>query len=149
MVYILLNAVHCLLKFVIVIVSALVVITQKYLTTFSNGSLTNARYLFPIPEGASVCAFKMELTNGSVVSGVVKDTEKAKKVFQDAVSQGEWAGLAYEITADGELTSSHNDSQKLQERRADLLVSVCNLCRRHPRRTRRHGQDHCKHILIT
>ncbi|EIW62130.1 uncharacterized protein TRAVEDRAFT_117138 [Trametes versicolor FP-101664 SS1] len=100
MVYILLNAVHCLLKLVIVIVSALVVITQKYLTTFSSGSLTNARYLFPIPEGASVCAFKMELTNGSVVSGVVKDTEKAKKVFQDAVSQGEWAGLAYEITAD-------------------------------------------------
>lgn len=149
MVYILLNAVCRLLKLPIVIVSALVVITQRYSTTSSNGSLTNARYLFPIPEGASVCAFKMELTNGSVVSGVVKDTEKAKKVFQDAVSQGEWAGLAYEITADGELTSSHNDSQKLQERRADLLVSVCNLCRRHPRRTRRHGQDHCKHILIT
>ncbi|KAI0634382.1 hypothetical protein C8Q77DRAFT_1055509 [Trametes polyzona] len=81
-------------------VSALVTMTQGYRTRFSNGRLTDARYIFPIPEGASVCAFKMELSDGSTVSGVVKDTEKAKKVFQDAVSQGEWAGLAYEITAD-------------------------------------------------
>lgn len=81
--------------------SALVVITQKYLAAFSHSHLTNARYLIPIPEGASVCAFRMQLSNGSVVSGEVKETEKAKKIFHDAVAQGEWAGLAYEITADG------------------------------------------------
>ncbi|EMD34616.1 hypothetical protein CERSUDRAFT_125208 [Gelatoporia subvermispora B] len=81
-------------------VSALVIITQKYRNSSANGQLTTARYLFPIPEGASICAFKIELSNGSSVSGVVQETETAKKVYQDAVDQGEWAGLAYEITAD-------------------------------------------------
>ena len=80
--------------------SALIVVTQTYRNNPQNGALTAARYIFPIPEGASVCAFKMELTNGDVVSGTVQEISKAQKIFQTAVNNGEWAGLAYEITSD-------------------------------------------------
>ncbi len=43
----------------------------------------------------------MEDSDGRVVSGVVKESEEAKQDFQAAVDEGKWAGVAYEITADG------------------------------------------------
>ncbi len=66
-----------------------------------NGQLSSAQYVFPTPGNAAVCAFKMENSDGRVVSGVVKESEEAKQDFQDAVDEGKWAGVAYEITADG------------------------------------------------
>ncbi|KLO07314.1 hypothetical protein SCHPADRAFT_654222 [Schizopora paradoxa] len=81
-------------------VSALVQLEQRYINPNGNGLLSNAQYVFPIPGNAAVCEFKMKDSDGRVVSGVVKETEEAKQEFQDAVDEGKWAGVAYEITAD-------------------------------------------------
>ena len=81
------------------IVSARVTLTQRY----SNTNLSNtavAQYIFPVPSYGAVCAFKMETTDGRVVSAVVKEKDIAKKTFDSAVAQGKWAGLLYEATPD-------------------------------------------------
>lgn len=84
--------------------SALVQLKQQYINPRENGHLSNAQYVFPTPGNAAVCAFKMEDSDGRVVAGIVKETEEAKLEFQQAVSEGKWAGVAYEITADGKQT---------------------------------------------
>ncbi|KLO09260.1 hypothetical protein SCHPADRAFT_916702 [Schizopora paradoxa] len=81
-------------------VTALVELKQKYTNPSVNGRLTAAKYVFPIPGNAAVCSFKMEDSSGRTVAGVVKETEKAKKEFQEAVDKGKWSGLAHEVTAD-------------------------------------------------
>lgn len=84
------------------VVSARVELTQIY----SNADVlqnAGARYLFPIPDNAAVCAFRMETADGRAVRSVVKEKELAKQEFKGAVKSGKWAGLLEEITGDGEI----------------------------------------------
>ncbi len=96
-------------------VSALVELKQQYTNPPGNGNLTAARYIVPIPGNAAVCAFKLEDSDGRILAGVVKETEKAKKDFEKAVSKGKWSGLAYEITGDGESNSYSEDHRSSSE----------------------------------
>ena len=62
---------------------------------------TEARYIFPVPANAAVCAFRMETGDGRVVRGIVKELVKAQNEYKDAVSKGKWAGLLEQVTGDG------------------------------------------------
>ena len=59
-----------------------------------------AEYLFPVPENAAVCEFKMERSDGRVVKAVVKELDEAKQEFAEAVAEDKWASMLYEATPD-------------------------------------------------
>ncbi|KAF9232854.1 vault protein inter-alpha-trypsin domain-containing protein [Melanogaster broomeanus] len=83
----------------VVDVSARIVITQ----TFQNpsGSPTGrAKYLFPLPANAAVCAFDLEFEDGRMLVGEVKEKETAAQAFTDAVEGGRKAGLVERVTDD-------------------------------------------------
>jgi hypothetical protein len=84
------------------IVSAQVELTQVYANADALQN-TGARYLFPIPANAAVCAFRMETADGRVVHAFVKEKEAAKQEYESAVKKGKWAGLLEQVTGDGEL----------------------------------------------
>ena len=82
-------------------VSAQVELTQVYANTEAIEN-TAARYIFPVPANAAVCSFRMESADGRTVRAVVKETSAAKREFENAVSEGKWAGLLEQVTGDGE-----------------------------------------------
>ena len=48
----------------------------------------------------------METADGRTVRAVVKEISAAKKEYQNAVSEGKWAGLLEQVTGDGEFNRS-------------------------------------------
>ncbi|KZV91279.1 VIT-domain-containing protein [Exidia glandulosa HHB12029] len=76
--------------------SAHVIVTQ----TFQNTSASEARYIFPTPANAAVCAFRMQTSGGRAVHARVKELERAKEDFESALAQDKWAGLLQEVAAD-------------------------------------------------
>ncbi|QDS71000.1 hypothetical protein FKW77_007754 [Venturia effusa] len=68
--------------------------------TFTNPSTTKGikqiRYTFPLYDGVSVVGFKCTVGD-RVIEGEVKEKEKARAVYKDAVSKGQSAGLLEEI----------------------------------------------------
>jgi Ca-activated chloride channel family protein len=62
--------------------------------TFRNPSpeWVNGRYVFPLPEGASVDSLTLT-TDDKILRGVVKEKEQAKKEFKAAKNAGKKAGL--------------------------------------------------------
>ncbi|KAJ4991566.1 vault protein inter-alpha-trypsin [Stagonosporopsis vannaccii] len=68
--------------------------------TFVNPSITRAirevRYAFPLYDGVSVVGFSCHVGNRLIV-GEVKEREKAKQVYSDAVARGETAGLLEQL----------------------------------------------------
>ena len=80
-------------------------LTQVY----SNSSAlknAEARYLFPVPANAAVCAFSMETAEG-MIRAVVKEKEIASREYENAVSKGTWAGLLEQVTGDGAYSSEN------------------------------------------
>lgn len=63
---------------------------------------SRAKYIFPVPAGAAVCAFEMHLADGRVISGEAKDREKARLQFDQAVTAGKRAALVDRVSGDGE-----------------------------------------------
>ncbi|KAG0254198.1 hypothetical protein DFQ27_006995, partial [Actinomortierella ambigua] len=67
----------------------------KLTQTFVNSSATKlreVRYAFPLYEGVSVVAFTCRVGNRTIV-GEVKEREKAKQDFKEAVATGQRAAL--------------------------------------------------------
>ncbi|KAL9097869.1 MAG: hypothetical protein Q9165_000195 [Trypethelium subeluteriae] len=68
--------------------------------TFSNPSSTQGiktlRYTFPLYDGVSVVGFMCTIGD-RIIRGVVKEKEKAREVFQEAVDQGQQAGLLEQL----------------------------------------------------
>ena len=50
-------------------------------------------YSFPLNEGSTVCDFRYERENGTVIDGVVKEKQKAIQEFKEAKMQGRTAAL--------------------------------------------------------
>ncbi|PAA68613.1 hypothetical protein BOX15_Mlig032305g1, partial [Macrostomum lignano] len=69
---------------------AQVVLLQEFFNTGS--SPVEARYVFPLSEGAAVCGFEAYIGAKRVV-GVVKEKEKARREYREAVSAGKGAYL--------------------------------------------------------
>ena len=81
------------------IVSSRIVLSQ----TFHNPSdkpTGRAKYVFPLPANAAVCAFELELEDGSVIVGEIKEKEEAALTFTHAVEQGQAAALVERVTDD-------------------------------------------------
>ncbi|KAF9220068.1 VIT-domain-containing protein [Gyrodon lividus] len=102
----------------VVDVSARIVITQ----TFHNPSETptgRAKYVFPLPANAAVCAFQLEFEDGRVIVGEVKEKEEAAQAFTNAVAEGRTAGLVEMVTDDiftisvGSIPPSENVTARL------------------------------------
>ncbi|MEM7499367.1 MAG: VIT domain-containing protein, partial [Pseudomonadota bacterium] len=66
----------------------------RVIQTFENPGKVplNATYLFPLPEDAAVNAMTMEVGD-EVVRAVIREKEEAKRVFQQAQSEGKAAAL--------------------------------------------------------
>ena len=80
--------------------SARVELIQVYRNTTSSSN-AEARYIFPIPANAAVCAFKMTSEDGREIKGVVKKLETANREYDAAVENNIWAGLLERLSGDG------------------------------------------------
>ncbi|KAH7920866.1 hypothetical protein BV22DRAFT_1073258 [Leucogyrophana mollusca] len=88
-----------LVKAWIVDVSARISLTQ----VFNNASETptgRAKYVFPLPARAAVCAFELELANGRIITGIAKEKAEAAQTFEQAIETGRAAGLVEYVTDD-------------------------------------------------
>ena len=57
-----------------------------------------AKYVFPLEENSTVCDFEAHINN-KVIKGVVKEKERAKKEYQEAIEQGHGAYLMHQEQA--------------------------------------------------
>ncbi|KJE94062.1 von Willebrand domain-containing protein [Capsaspora owczarzaki ATCC 30864] len=74
-----------------------VTLTQQY-SNYESVPI-EARYVFPLDEGAAVCEFEAEI-DGQLVSGVVKEKEEARREYTEAVARGDGAYLLEQARAD-------------------------------------------------
>ena len=75
-------------------------VTQQFWQYSPNG-LPRAKYVFPVPARAAVCAFEMIAEDGTVITAVAKEKEEAKREHEAALRQGQMTGLVEHVTDDG------------------------------------------------
>ena len=88
-----------------VVVSAIVTIVQRF-WQYSPDGLGRAKYVFPVPARAAICAFEMTAEDGTVITAVAKEKEEARREYEQAISQGSMTGLVEHVTDDS--TSSRH-----------------------------------------
>ena len=71
-------------------------VRTSFVFTNPNARTMQADFEFPIPEGASVCAYRLEV-NGEMVPGVVCEKEKARVAFENEVRKGVDPGLVEQV----------------------------------------------------
>ena len=59
-----------------------------------------ATYHFPIDEAASICGFRAEYEDGTIVKGIIKEKNKAREEYKKAIGQGKQANLLETIRRD-------------------------------------------------
>lgn len=83
-------------------VSARIDVIQAF-SNPSGQSTPRAKYVFPVPARAAVCAFDMSTSSGKAIVGISKHKTRAKSEFEVAVQAGKTAALVEWITDDSEL----------------------------------------------
>ena len=78
-------------------VSARVTLRQKY-SNPSELATGHAKYVFPVPARAAVCAFEMHFADGRVVTGVAKEKQQASEEYKAAVREGKASALVDWVT---------------------------------------------------
>jgi len=68
-------------------------LSQTFQNPASGRLIPELRYTFPLYDGVSVVGFVCTINDDRVIKGVVKERQEANKIFDDAVSRGETAGL--------------------------------------------------------
>ncbi len=68
------------------------VLKQSFTNPSKTDLIEECVYTFPLYDGVSVVAFTCKIGN-NVIRGIVKEKEKAKEIFDEAVAKGETAGL--------------------------------------------------------
>ncbi|KAF9351152.1 hypothetical protein BGX26_010778 [Mortierella sp. AD094] len=71
-------------------------LTQTYFNPSETYNIPELQYTFPLYDGVSVVGFTCRIGDRTIV-GQVKEKEKAKKVFKDAVARGEKAALLEQL----------------------------------------------------
>ena len=77
----------------------------------SNQTTGRAKYVFPVPASAAVCAFEMETSDGKFVVGEVKEKTEAEAQYRSAVEAGRMAGMVNWAGDDGEYCASSADGR--------------------------------------
>lgn len=72
------------------------VLTQIFLNPSYEKGIKEVRYTFPLYDGVSVVGFTCHVGDRTIV-GEVKEKEKAKAIFKEAVARGETAGLLEQL----------------------------------------------------
>ena len=80
--------------------SARVTIQQVFFNPAAT-STSRAKYFFPHPERAAVCAFEMRLSDGRVLIGLVKERTRANQEHEEALKKGKTTALIEWATDDG------------------------------------------------
>ena len=68
------------------------VLSQTFVNPSSTDEIKECKYVFPLYDGVSVVGFNCEI-GSRVITGIVKEKNKAKEVYDEAVTRGETAGL--------------------------------------------------------
>jgi hypothetical protein len=71
-------------------------LTQTFVNPSSTKGIRELRYTFPLYDGVSVVGFKCRIAD-RVITGEVKEKEKARAVYKAAVAAGETAGLLEQL----------------------------------------------------
>lgn len=79
--------------------SSRIVLTQTFYNP-SDRPTGRAKYVFPLPANAAVCAFEFELEDGSVIVGEIKEKEEAAQTFTHAVEQERVVALVERVMDD-------------------------------------------------
>lgn len=72
------------------------VLTQTFINPSTEKGIKEVRYTFPLYDGVSVVGFTCHVGDRTII-GEVKEKEKAKAVFKEAVARGETAGLLEQL----------------------------------------------------
>ena len=72
------------------------VLTQTFVNPSTEKGIKEVRYVFPLYDGVSVVGFTCHVGDRTI-HGEVKEKEKARAVFQEAVARGETAGLLEQL----------------------------------------------------
>ena len=72
------------------------VLKQTFVNPSTTRGIREVRYAFPLYDGVSVVGFSCHVGNRLIV-GEVKEKEKAKEAYRDAIAQGETAGLLEQL----------------------------------------------------
>ncbi|EAU92984.1 von Willebrand domain-containing protein [Coprinopsis cinerea okayama7 len=79
--------------------TAKVTLIQKFFNA-SAVSTGRAKYCFPVPASAAICAFQMITSDGRTLRGECKEKEQAREDFEAALAGGRTAGLLDYVTDD-------------------------------------------------
>lgn len=111
-------------------VSARVNIHQVFSNTSVNAT-SRAKYVFPVPARAAVCAFEMHLSDGRLLVGVAKEKERASAEHEQAAREGKVTTLLEWATDDGNRLASSPSV-------ITYIFSLCHISRIHSWRRERH-----------
>lgn len=73
----------------------------------SRGPTPRAKYVFPVPSRAAICAFDMATSSGRVIVGVAKEKDEAKQTHEQAIQEGKTTALVEWVTDDSTRSSSY------------------------------------------
>lgn len=76
----------------IVDISARVTLSQVF-ENESDSPTSRAKYVFPLPASASVCAFELKHADGRILTGIAEETSEATRTFDGTAYTRESAGL--------------------------------------------------------
>ena len=71
-------------------------VETSFVFTNPNGRALSAEFEFPIPDGATVCGYRLEV-NGEMTPGVVCEKEKARVAFENEQRKGVDPGLVEHV----------------------------------------------------
>ncbi|KAJ8520584.1 hypothetical protein ONZ45_g2604 [Pleurotus djamor] len=80
-------------------VTARVTIDQVF-SNPENTATSRAKYLFPVPASACLCAFEARKANGDIIVGKCMDKDRAREKHEAAIRQGKLTGLLENVTDD-------------------------------------------------
>lgn len=81
--------------------SCRVIVTQRYENELDEPT-PMARYVFPVPSRAAICAFSMMTGDGRLVYAEAKDKVKATEEFEAAVGERKAAALQEQVSGDSQ-----------------------------------------------
>ena len=76
--------------------SSRTVLKQAFINPSSTHEIQKLRYTFPLYDSVSVVGFKC-IIGDRIINGIVKEKDKARAVFNEAVNKGQQAGLLEQL----------------------------------------------------